>query len=297
MSSQRTKKWKKRVLISLSIVFLCFALTFMFLKRKGFTLVFPNLENINYVNLNIKNDSTHVNVLAELQNKNPYRLNIDTLSCSIEFNDTVIAHETIPLHIRQAPNSKDTVNIPFGISGKQIMQLIKNAGQQDSVYVAAKGYVVYQTFLGSTTLRFDKRSLIEVPVPPKIKLLYIKRKKFDYRNKMLTSNAAFEIINPGKKIDLQLSDIHYELEVKNNLHSKGKLTKNITVKPRSRVQVNLPMKIEVYHPLKTAILIKTDQDRLPYKLDITFFATEHLTKKTYSSPVELHLEGFMELEK
>jgi LEA14-like dessication related protein len=285
--------------IVLFVVFICVVgVVYFFLSgRKPVNLVFPDLEEIYSVSSEIKNDSAHTQLHLVLQNKNPYSLNIDTLAFDVSVNDTSIAHQTVPLNIRQTSFKSDTVKVPLNTSIKKIGSLLKHLRDRDSTMAEAHGYIVYQTFYGRAKFNFSKRKKISVPIPPEIKLVSLTRDKFNLKTKTIKVNTQLEIRNKSKKLDLQLWEISYDLNIDNELHSKGTLNKTLDVRPQSTVPLSVPMIIKVDHPLKTKLMIITDRDRLPYTLFVTFMAKERISQKKYNSPIELKVVGQMELQK
>jgi LEA14-like dessication related protein len=270
---------------------------YVYNPKRALTLVFPDLSKVRYIDAVIKNDSVYTDVLLVLENKNPYKLIIDTVAFDVKLNDTSIAYEVIPLRLDQSGFAKDTVSLPLNLDAKKIRRIIKNLQSQDSTDIEAVGYVVYETIFGRVKFDFNRKSRIQVPVPPKIKIVRMERKSFRLKDKVLSVNAIIEIINEGKNLDLRLSGVHYELDVKNTLHSEGVIKQEVVIKPKSSVTLVLPMEIEVFHPLKTLWLIKTDNDRLPYKLSIKGMITENMSENSFASPAEVKAEGTMELKK
>jgi LEA14-like dessication related protein len=273
------------------------AIYFLLNDRKAVQLAFPDLEDIYFVNAVIKHDSAHTKLSIVLQNKNFYSLNIDTLYFNIKLNDTSIARQVVPLHIRQTPFKKDTVRVPLDLSIEKIGGLLKHLENEDSTVAEASGYVIYQTFLGRKKLEFEKRSKIIVPIPPQIRLVHLTREKFNFKTKILRTHALIEIKNPGKVIDLHLSNLTYELNINDELHTKDKFERVVHVKPQTTITLNVPMNIVVDHPLKTKLLIMSNRDRLPYTLVVNGIVKEHISDKEYSSPLRLTVSGYMELEK
>ncbi len=293
----KTGKIVKRVVILIVLV-LAGIITFYILNPgKAITLVFPDLHKINYVNAVIKNDSAFTKISLVLHNKNPYKLDIDTVSFEVTLNDTGIAHQIVPLNIKQTRFDEDTIQLPLNLHIAQIKGLIAHLQSQDSTIVNIKGSIIYETIFGRKKIEFNKTSKIEVPVPPQIKVLKVERKGFDLGEKILKANAQIEIINKGKNIDIQLTDIRYNITVKNTLHADGVISKPLVIKPRSSSKINLPIEIEVYHPLKTLWLIKTDQDRLNYLLHIKCNVKENISEKSFASPAEITATGTLELVK
>ncbi len=283
-------------LIFFSILVLA-AAYFIFSPRKPITFIFPDLNKISYINTFIKNDSAFTKISIVLQNKNPYKLVIDTVDFELELNDTVIAHQRVPLNIKQSAFESDTVLVPLNLSIKQIMNLIANMQDEDSTSFILRGFAVYETFLGRKKLDFDKKTKIEVPIPPKVKVLKVVREGYSLKEKTLKAKATIEIINRGKNLDLKITDIHYDMTVRNTLRSNGVISKPVIIKPRSSVIVTIPIEIEIYHPLKTAWIIGTNNDKLNYSLNVTCTIKENLSEKSFTSPAEVNATGVLELVK
>ncbi len=287
----------KKTILILGIALFGLVVFYIFNPGKAITLIFPDLHKISYVNAVIKNDSAFTKISLVLQNKNPYKLDIDTVSFEVTLNDTGIAHQIVPLNIKQTRFDEDTVQLPLNIHISQIKGLIAHLQSQDSTTVNIKGNIIYETIFGRKKIEFNKTSKIEVPVPPQIKVLKVERKGFDLGEKILKANAEIEIINNGKNINIQLTDIRYNITVKNTLHAEGVISKPLIIKPRSSLKINLPIEIEVYHPLKTLWLIKTDKDRLNYLLHIKCNLKENISEKSFASPAEITATGTLELVK
>ena len=297
-STTTTKsKTALRIILFAVLVIGALAAFYLFNPGKAVTLVFPDLNRISYINAVIKHDSAYTKISMVLQNKNPYKLDIDTVNFEVKLNDTTIAQQEVALNIKQSRFDVDTVQLPLNLHIKQIQSLIKHLQSQDSTSAQIKGYIVYQTIFGRKKINFNKEKKISVPVPPKIKILKMERKGFNFKEKILDANATIEIINASKKLDLELTDIHYEMDVKNTLHSDGLISKSITIKPQSSVILHIPIKIEVFHPLKTAWLISVDKDRLNYSLHITGNVKENVSEKSFTSKAEVFATGEFELVK
>jgi LEA14-like dessication related protein len=286
-------KWLLLILILIGGV----AVYFIYNPGKAITLVFPDLDRISSINAVIRKDSADGKIAVVLENKNPYKLVIDTLSFDLALNDTSIAFQRLPLQLDQTSFDADTVEMPLKLSIKKIKGLIKNLQEQDSTWFEARGYVVYETIFGRVKLKFDTRKRIPVPVPPKLRVLKVERKKFSLRDKILYVTTSIEIINRSKKLDLELSDVTYDLRVKETLHSEGSIGRAVKIKPQSSIIIDIPMEVKVYHPLKAAWMIRTDNDRLPYTLKLKGIVKENISDNSYASPAEIDTEGMMELKK
>lgn len=294
----RSKRYKVLLLIPIIILGLGgIILYYVYNPKKAISFVFPDLNKISYVNAVIQNDSAFIDISLVLQNKNPYRLSIDTIVFELKLADTSVAKQTMPLNIRQSRFDKDTVKLPLNLKIPQMMRLIQSLQQQDSTTLEIDGYIVYETFFGRAQIDVDKKMAIEVPVPPKIKVLKVEREGFSFKDRILKVNASIQIINESKNLDVALNEVHYEMTVKETLHTKGTYSKPITVKPQSTLVINVPMEVEIYHPLKTAVKIMTDRDEMDYLLHLTFIAKENISEKSLSSPAEVTARGQLELKK
>jgi LEA14-like dessication related protein len=298
----RSQKKPKRKFILISTLLFVLALGgviayYVYNPKKAISFVFPDLNNISYVNAVIKNDSAFIDISLVLQNKNPYKLNIDTIVFDLKLADTLVAKQTMSLNIKQSRFDEDTVKLPLNLKVRQMMRLIQSLQKQDSTTLEVSGYIVYETIFGRAKVALDKKLKIETPVPPKIKVLKVEREGFSLKDRIMKVNASIEIINKGKRLSLELSDVNYEMTVKETLHTKGTYAKTIVVKPQSTVVISIPMDIEIYHPLKTAMKIITNKDRMNYRLHLKFNVTEHVSEKSLTSPAEITATGELELKK
>jgi LEA14-like dessication related protein len=288
--------WKGLVIfIILTVIGL--VVFYIFNPRKALKLIIPDLSAISRVNSLIKHDTVYLDFSMIFRNHNPYKLTIDTLHFEVKLNDTVIARQTTRLNIGQGRFDVDTTTLPLNLNVKHIRKLIEHLQSQDSTNAEISGFIDYRTIFGKTRLNFDKKMRIEVPVPPKIKVLKVERKQFSYRKKTLKAVAHIQIINKGKNINLELTNVHYDLRVKNTLRSTGYIASNVKILPHTSMIVDVPMEILVYHPLKTALLIRLDEDRLDYTLDLRCGIRENISDRSYTSHAEIKAEGKLELVK
>lgn len=294
-----SRKVYKRI-ISIAIVLILLgsiAAYFIYNPKKAITFVFPDLDRIRYINAVIRKDSVYTTTSLVLENKNPYKLSIDTLAFTISLNDTVLADQVLSLQLHQKSFSLDTVKLPLNLNIKKIRNTIKGLQDQDSATLNAKGFAIYETIFGRVKLDFNTDKRIAVPIPPKLEVLKIERDHFNLKDKTLSAEAWIRIINEGKNLDLNLSELEYEISVKNVLHSAGKIPQSVKIKPGSSVVVKIPMKIEIFHPLKTVWKIAMDNDRLPYRLHLVGRIKENISDDGFSAPAEIWATGMLELKK
>ena len=87
----------------------------------------------------------YTKVSIVLENKNPYKLVIDTLAFDIKLNDTSIAYQKAPLNLNQSHFGVDTVKLPLNMSIKKIKRTIKNLQDQDSTDFEITGGRILET--------------------------------------------------------------------------------------------------------------------------------------------------------
>ena len=265
--------------------------------KKTLVLILPSLNEIKNVQINLKSDSALVKLFVVVQNKMPYKIMMDTLHFEIELEGHKLAEETIPLNIGQSKFGKDTIALPIHLSTKEIKKVIGNLQGQDSTYLTANFYVVYNTFWGIQHLRYNQKIKIATPIPPQIKILKVKQHSYNFRNKTSEATIKLEIINKGKYIDLQLNDIHYNLQIKDKFLSKGVYNQAINVKHSSSLLVDIPVVIKYNKPLKTLWLVARNEDKLKYKLNIKLNVRVNNMENINVIPVELDAVGNIELVK
>lgn len=265
--------------------------------KKALTLILPSLNEIKNININLKSDSALVKLFVVVQNKMPYKIMMDTLHFEIELDGHKLAKETIPVNIGQSKFGKDTIALPIHLSTKEIKKVIGNLRGQDSTYLTANFYIVYNTFLGTQTLRYNQKIKIATPIPPQIKILKVKQHSYNFRNKTSEATIKLEIINNGKYIDLQLNDIQYNLQIKDKFLSKGVYAHSINVKHSSSLLVDIPVVIKYHKPLKTLWLVARNEDKLEYKLNIKLNVRVNNLENINVIPVELDAIGNIELVK
>lgn len=272
-------------------------LYFVFNPKKAVNLILPNLNEISYVHIDMKKDSALIKLFVLVQNKMPYKIVIDTIHFEIKLNDFTMSEETIPVQIDQGSFDKDTVELPINLSLKKIKKVIGDLKDQDSTYLDVNFYVVYNTFIGQEKFNYNKRIKIASPIPPKIKILKVEQKKYNFRHKTSDAIIKVEVINRGKYIDLELNNIEYDLRIKNTLFSKGIVKRTINVKPGSSIVVDIPVTIEYDNPFKTAWLIARDKDKSKYIVNIKSDIKIKNFENINVIPVEIDATGNMELVK
>lgn len=293
-----TKKIRVIAIVILILAIAIFILFYVFNPRKALNLIIPDMNSIVFIDAKIKGDSLFTKIDLVVQNKSPYRLTIDSIYYKINLSDVLVTEEVVPLKLSQKKFQIDTVKLPINVSFKKIRRTIKNLQKFDSTNVDFQFYVIYNTIFGHVKIDYKNSKKIAVPVPPQIKVISTDQKKYSMRDKTLTANITIEIINKGKNIDMELSNIHYHFVSKNVLNSEDVLKQKIKIKPSSTATVVLPVLINIEHPLKTAISIATDNDIVNYTLSMQAdMKLNNMKNNDQLIPVNFEAKGSLELKK
>jgi len=287
---------RKILFILILFIVIAMVLCFVFNPEKAINLILPKINKISYVYIDLKKDTSLVKLTAYIQNKMPYRMVIDTIHFEIKLNGLNIIEESIPVLINQSRFSTDSIELPIHCSINNIKKIIAGLHGQDSTYLDASFYIVYNTFIGKKKLRFNKRIEIATPVPLQLKILEVEFKNYKFINKTSEALIRVEIINKGKYIDLQLNNIEYNFQIKNTFFSEGIYKGTIQVKPTSCVIVEIPIVIEFINPSKTVWKILHDKDQSKYVLNLQSIVKIKNFNNT-AIAVEVDATGNMELVK
>ncbi len=296
---KRSKTVKIVVIILVIIILAVLTLFYVYNPKKAVNLILPDLSKITYINAFVQKDSVETKVDVIVQNKSPYKLTIDSVYFEVKLNDKQLIQELVPVELEQFRYQTDTIELPINLSRKKLKSILEGLKGTDSTTITANCYVVYNTIFGHVKLKYNKTLPIPVPIPPKIKVVKVERKKYSLRDKTLYTVIQLEIINKGKNIDVQLKNIHYHLQIENSISTEGTIDKTVLIKPSSTASLEIPVAIELAHPLKTAIAILTDNDQMHYTLHLTGDLIENMVDKGKRDPipVEVNATGMLELKK
>jgi LEA14-like dessication related protein len=293
------KKSLKILLICILFIGLAAGSTALFYylhPKKAVHLILPDLNNINYLSADIRDDTAFTKLKVVVQNKSPYRLVIDTVHFQIKLSGITVVEETVAVRLDLLKSQSDTIALHAHLPVKKIREIIGKLQGTDSTQINVNAYIIYNTVWGKTKLNVDKEIIIAVPIPPQVKVISIEKKKYAVSDKTLTAMARIEIINKGKVLDIELSDIRYHLIIKDILHSEGTINHKISIPPRSNVYIDIPITIELEHPMKTLWLITLDKDQVNYSLFIKAELKHHKLDQENFFPVEFHSTGSVELK-
>jgi LEA14-like dessication related protein len=296
---KRSKVFKFLLAFALVVIVGISILFYFYNPRKAIDLILPDISSITYINADVKDDSVHTKIDVIVQNKSPYKLTIDSVFFEIKLNDKQLVEETVPIELKQQRYQVDTVQLPVNISREKLKRILESLKHTDSTDISTNCYVIYNTVFGHVKLKYDQTKHIAVPIPPKIKVVKVERKRYSLVDKTLYATVELEIINRGRNINIQLNNIKYQFQVENSLSSEGSIDKTVTVAPGSTEHVEVPIAVKVEHPLKTAVAIITDNDVMNYTLHLTADIIENMTDKVKRGPIpaEVNASGVLELKK
>jgi LEA14-like dessication related protein len=287
----------KIILVILVIVIVSIICYYIFNPRKAINLIFPGINEISFIHIDLKKDSALLKLYVFIQNKMPYKMVIDTLNFEIKLNGFKMVEEAVPLQINQKWFETDTIELPVHISLKEIKKTIGDLHGQDSTDMEINFDIVYNTLIGREKISINRKIRIEAPIPPKVTILKLEHKKYNLKDKTIDAVLKLEIINKGKNIDVQLNEISYNLQIINTLISKGTVNQPIDINPLSSQIIDIPIIIEYSSPFKTAWQIITNNDILKYDLNLKCKVKANIIKDSKAIPVEIDATGTMELVK
>ncbi len=291
-------KVKKTSIVLIIIVIIAIIIINVFNPKKALTFVLPDLSHIAYIDAKVKGDSLFTKIDLLVQNRSFYNIEIDSIYYKIKFSDVLVAKGLIALDITQNKFEIDTVKLPINVPFKKIRKKIKSIQESDSTTVDYEFYIIYNTIFGKMKIDYANSQRVEVPIPPEIKVLSSSKKKYNIRHKTLTANVKVELINNGKNIDMELSNIRYHFTSKKFWHKEQVLDQKIRIKPSATTSVKLPIAVIVKHPLKTAFSIIRNKDIVDYNLTIQ--ADMKLSKVKNNDqliPIHFEISGDLELKK
>ena len=287
------KKTLKVVALLLLFGIIGIAAYFYLNPKKGLKIILPELNQIQNIHVRLSQDTAFIDLDLKIANKSFFKLHIDSLMYHVRLDTSTLLSKNEYLDLELKPSQQDTLHLPLALPYKRLMKKIKSLQGQDSVDIPIDVRAVYATIFGKAVLPYSKTLRIEVPHPPKFeveKIEYLKRHK-----KTGFFLAHVKIQNYGK-IDVNISDIKYRLVVKELFTAEGSEKKNIHIKPKSTLEVKLPIQVEFKSLLKTVGRYIRDDDRVDYRLKVTA-QIQNDKISLQKTPIEIEKSGVMELRK
>nr|WP_294858730.1 hypothetical protein [uncultured Fluviicola sp.] len=277
----------RHVLLILLLGIIGYAIYFLIQRHKLLNMVLPEVKEITLIKADIHSDTAFVEVNMIVENKAPYEMNIDSIVCDLSLGGTKLLSVSQYVGLRQQSGESDSVkfsvNIPISHTRNKIMSL----QDQDSTGIVIEATIVYS----GLKVPFIKSKKIEVPVPPKFKVLRTD-KKVKLFKKDIQAQLYLSIINEGKNLSLDLHDLQYRITISNDLASKGKFPMDVSIRPQSSQVLKLPLDLKMKHPLGTIFKVMGDKDRVPFHLMLSGYMDAGKMKRI---PTVIYASGYMEL--
>ena len=256
-------------------------------KQKMLNLLLPEVTEITLIKADIHQDTAFIEVNTIVVNKAPYEMNIDSVVCDLALGGTLLVSTSNYVGLRQESGEADSVTFSVKIPITHTKNKIQSLQGQDSTGISIQATIVYS----GLKIPFIKSKKIEVPVPPKFKVLKTNRKVKLFK-KDIQAQLFLGIVNEGKNLSLDLHDLQYEISIGDDLASKGKFPRDVSIRPQSSQVLKLPLKLKMKHPLATIFKIWGDKDRVTFHLMLSGYMDAGKMKRI---PTVIFATGKMEL--
>lgn len=276
-----------RVLLILLLGFGGAALYFILNRQKMLNLLVPEVTEITLIKADIHQDTAFVEVNAIVVNKAPYEMNIDSIICDLSLGGTELISISQYVGLRQESGDSDSVQFAVKIPISHTRNKIKSLQSHDSTGITIEAAIVYS----GLKVPFITSKKIEVPVPPRFRLVKTENLEVKLFKKKVTADFFLELINEGKNISLDLHDIQYKMTIGNDFETNGKY-KDISIRPQSSQILKFPADVNMLHPGKTIMKIIRDEDRLPFRVMLSGYMDIGKMKRI---PVVIFASGKMEI--
>lgn len=264
-------------------------MTYFFIQRhKMLNLLIPEVTEIALIKANLSRDTALIEVTAVVVNKAPYSMSIDSIVCDLSLGGTKLVSTSQHVGLFQESGESDSVTFAVKIPISYTRNKIKSLQGQDSTGVTIEAAIIYSGF----KLPFAKSKQIEVPVPPKFWVIRTEKKELQLFQKHVKVDLFLGILNEGKNLSLDIHDLQYKLTIGNDLTTKGKLRKDIYLRPQSSQIIKFPLDFDMKHPAKTMLMVWRDNDRVPFHLMLSGYLDVGKMKRI---PTVIFASGYMEL--
>ena len=262
--------------------------------RKALNLFVPEIEKVYFVRANIHHDTAHVEFFMIAKNKSPYVLNIDSVYYTARLENVKLISERQYMGLVQQSGERDSVKMLVKIPTEHTMETIEKLQGQAKTDIKFDFTIVYNTWFGKKNWNLTHTLDIEVPVPPRLRIIKTERKKIQLFKKNAKVDLYLEIKNEGKNLDLNIQQLKYSLSLGDELHTSGDFGKEINIQPGSKIVLKFPLDFKMLKPGSTVFKVWTDNDRIPYKLRLNGLLNGLSFEKL---PVEIIGSGYTEIEK
>lgn len=278
----------KHVLLILLLGIIGYAIYFFIQRQKMLNLLVPEVKEITLIKADIHEDTAFIEVNMIVVNNAPYEMNIDSIICDLSLGGTKLVSTSQYVGLSQQSGESDSIMFAVKVPISHTRNKIQSLQSQDSTGVSIEATIVYSGF----RLPFVRSQKIEVPVPPKFKVIKTEKKELRLFKKDVQVDLFLGIINEGKNLSLDIHDLQYELIIGNDLVSRGKLGKDISIKPQSSQIIKFPLDLKMKHPLTTIFKIWGDNDRVPFRMMLSGYLDAGKMKRI---PTVIFASGYMEI--
>lgn len=278
----------RHVLLILILGIIGYAIYFFIQRHRLMNLVLPEVKEITLIKADIHSDTAFIEVNMIVLNKAPYHMSIDTIICNLSLGGTKLVSVSQYIGLRQESGQSDSVRFSVNIPISHTRDKILSLQNQDSTGLELEAIIVYSGFM----VPFAKSKQIEVPVPPRFKVIKTEKKEFRLFKKDVKVDLFLAIINEGKNLSLDIHDLQYKMTIGNDLKTQGRLGKDISIRPQSSQVIRFPLDIDMKHPLSTIFKIMGDNDRVPFKMELSGYMDAGKMKRI---PVVIFASGNMEI--
>lgn len=276
------------VLLILLLGLIGYAVYYFIQRQKLLNLMLPEVKEITLIKAVIHADTAFIEVNMIVVNKAPYSMSIDSIICNLSLGGTKLVSVSQYIGLRQESGQSDSVRFSVNIPISHTRNKILSLQNQDSTGLELQAMIVYSGFM----IPFAKSKQIEVPVPPRFKVLKTEKKEFRLFKKDVKVDLFLAIINEGKNLSLDIHDLQYKMTIGNDFQTKGKLGKDVFIRPQSSQIIKFPLNLKMNHPLETIFKIWGDNDRVPFKIELSGYMDTGEMKRI---PVVIFASGNMEI--
>ena len=282
-----------KVLITIAVLIIAGGLFIItYYPKLAQNILIPDIKQMESAQLRLKGDTIFARISLLMANHGIFKMNLDSISYKVEFDTMRVLSKTQDLSIVLRPGESDTFMLPVAIPFRRIAARIGDLQDRDSVDIHNDIRLVYRTVFGRAVLPHKKTSRIVTPIPPQFS---VERVEFVSRKgKTLQLLAHLKFVNKGRLM-LQIKDLKYSITVMDLFVAEGKVDRIIEVIPRNTIIEKVPVTVDLKRPLKTAYLVASNQDLVPYSLQISLVVTAGEVMN--ETKVSLENRGKFELRK
>lgn len=285
------KKRKFRLWWIIPLAFTGLVLYYVLVPGKLPKLILPDFSKVEEVDVLISNDTINLNARGVFESESFLPLIVDSLYYQFFIEDSIIYERKKLIDINLVPGENDTVNIDIHVPFQRIRNISKHIQPRDSVLLGVTCQVVYKYFNRRFMLEFTKKGKILTPVPPRIKLLGIKKKKISDWGKNIETEARLLVINDSKKLNIDIKDLKYNIVVGDKIKGAGRYGSIVKLKPRSQQVITIPVSLDVNKPLKVVWQLLFDKDKVNYDLHATAMVNLNTKKGHPDIRVDMEVKG------